>query len=201
MKERSRMIYSDLVQIFFYNYLNEIGIFNLVLNGLGGNQFIMCKKAVILIFVFFSISTPFIFSQSGNVTAGGNALSASGSVSFSVGQVFCSFNASTMGTITEGVQQPYEISVVTHTEEGLGIILECALFPNPVSDFLTLKIPDYDYTGLCYRIFNINGDLLNGDNIYDPVTYISMSGLKPGIYIIRIINSNKELKSFRIIKI
>ena len=44
---------------------------------------------------------------------GGNANSANGSVSYSVGQVFYTTAFSTNGSISEGVQQPFEISVLS----------------------------------------------------------------------------------------
>jgi hypothetical protein len=45
-------------------------------------------------------------------------------------------NAGTNGTAAQGVQQPYEISVVTAIEKALDILLEMVVYPNPATDFV-----------------------------------------------------------------
>lgn len=57
-----------------------------------------------------------------NVT-GGNASGSGGSASYSVGQFVYQTHTGTSGSVSEGVQQPYEISVVTGLEEAKGINL------------------------------------------------------------------------------
>ncbi len=63
------------------------------------------------------------FSQESVNISGGNAIGTGGSVSYSVGQVFFNTSESTTGSVTEGIQQPYEISVVTSIKEAIGINL------------------------------------------------------------------------------
>ena len=48
---------------------------------------------------------------------GGDATGSGGSVSYSVGQVVYTTNKGTNGSVVEGVQQPYEILVVTAIKE------------------------------------------------------------------------------------
>ena len=54
---------------------------------------------------------------------GGDASGGGGSVSYSVGQVVYTTHTGTSGSVAEGVQQPYEISVVTGLEEAQSINL------------------------------------------------------------------------------
>ena len=45
----------------------------------------------------------------------------------------------TNGTVVQGVQQPFEVSIMTgieHTEIQIGV----KAYPNPTTDFLTLKM-------------------------------------------------------------
>jgi hypothetical protein len=81
---------------------------------------------------------------------GGNVSGSGGSVSYTVGQILYNTISGTNGTLAQGVQQPYEISVVTGIEEALGISLEIVVFPNPATDFINLKIENYDVQNLRY---------------------------------------------------
>ena len=66
--------------------------------------------------------------------AGGNTFGSGGTASYTVGQVAYTTNSSASGTITQGVQQPYEILVATGVAEAKGISLECIVYPNPTND-------------------------------------------------------------------
>ncbi|MGC8754863.1 MAG: hypothetical protein ACP5QJ_07625, partial [Thermosulfidibacteraceae bacterium] len=54
--------------------------------------------------------------ESVNAT-GGNASGNGGTVAYSVGQVVYTTNTGTNGSVAQGVQQPFEISVVSGIEE------------------------------------------------------------------------------------
>ena len=64
--------------------------------------------------------------ESVNAT-GGNASGSGGSASYSVGQVVYTNNTGTSGSVAQGVQQPFEISVVTGIEEAKGINRDYAI--------------------------------------------------------------------------
>ena len=66
---------------------------------------------------------PEAYAQQGIPSSGGNAASAGGSVSFSIGQVFFHAQNAANGSIVQGVQQPYEISVVTENKDAKDISL------------------------------------------------------------------------------
>ncbi len=131
---------------------------------------------------------------------GGNASGSGGSVSYSVGQVVYTTNTGTNGSVAQGVQQPYEISVVTGLEVAPGINLTCLAYPNPTTDFLQLKVESEKLKDLIYQLFDINGKLLENKKVEDDETSIVMSNLVPAIYFLKIIQNNKEVKSFKIIK-
>jgi len=97
------------------------------------------------------------------------------------------------------VQQPFEISVITGFEEA-SILLELAVYPNPASDYVILKIKSNEFVKLNYRLFSINGRLIQSRKPDGDQTQIQMAGLKPGTYILRISENNIELKTFKIIK-
>ena len=136
-----------------------------------------------------------------NINAtGGNASGSGGTVSYSVGQVVYTTNTGTNGFVAQGIQQPYEISVVTGIEEAKGINLMVSAYPNPTSDYLTLRIDEFEISDLSYQLYDINGKLLQSEKITGNQTSIVMSNLVPSIYLVKVIQGNKEVKTFKIVK-
>ena len=129
--------------------------------------------------------------------AGGDAASDGGSVSFSVGQVVFGANAGTNGSVTEGVQQPYEISVLSVVEQAENISL--SVYPNPSTDYLYLTSSD-EISNLSYQLFDMNGKLLQSEKIVGNQTNINMQGLVSATYFVKVSQGNKTVKSFKIIK-
>lgn len=139
-------------------------------------------------------------AQTSIPATGGNASSGGGSVNYSVGQVVYTTNTGTNGSVAQGAQQPYEISVVTGLEEAKGINLSVSAYPNPTINYLTLKVENYDTTIFSYQLFDMNGKLLQGKKLTDNETSIVMSNLVPATYFVKVTEGNKEVKTFKIIK-
>ncbi len=131
---------------------------------------------------------------------GGNASGNSGSVSYTIGQVFYITSAGTNGSVAEGVQQPYEISVVVGVEEAEGINLVCRAFPNPATDFLTLEVEIHDNKDYFFQLYDMMGKLLVSENLIDTRTTISMQNLPPAIYFLKITVNQRVVKTFKIVK-
>ena len=140
--------------------------------------------------------------ESVNAT-GGNASGSGGSASYSVGQVVYQTHTGTNGSVSEGVQQPYEISVVTGIEEAKGINLSVTAYPNPTTDFLQLKVDastTLSIRSLVYQLYDLNGSLLKTEKLHDIETKINMGGLPASTYLLRLLDDTKEVKTFKIIK-
>ena len=158
------------------------------------------KKLKLSVLLLLVIGLTGLQAQEAVTASGGNA-SGSGTVSYSVGQVVYTTNTSTIsGSVTQGVQQPYEISVVTGLEEIVGTTLICSVYPNPATYFIKLKVENYKTENLAYQLFDISGNLLENKKIEGNETTISMVKLIPAIYFLKVIDYNKEVKIFRIIK-
>ena len=132
--------------------------------------------------------------------SGDNASGGGGSASYSVGQVVYTTNTGTSGSVAQGVQQPYEISVVTAIEEAKGINLSVTAYPNPTTDYLTLEVKDFELSTLHFQLYDMNGKLLQNEKITGNQTSISMSNLVPANYLVKVIQGDKEVKTFKIIK-
>lgn len=164
---------------------------------------VKCRKlkvlrvATLLTFTF-SLST--VSAQTSVNATGGNASGSGGSASYSVGQVVYTTNTGTNGSVAEGVQQPYEISVVTGLEEAKGINLSVSAYPNPTTDYLQLKVESEKLKDLSYQLYDMNGKLLQSEKITGKQTSIVMSNLVPANYYVKVVHGNKEIKTFKIVK-
>ncbi|MFZ4725899.1 MAG: T9SS type A sorting domain-containing protein [Paludibacter sp.] len=150
----------------------------------------------------FGLST--LMAQQTVPTSGGNASSADGTVSYTVGQLVSTTVTGISGTVAQGVQQAYEISTVTGMEL-MGIDLQYAVYPNPTTDFLVLKVKENAYMGTCdFQLIDMNGRLMATKQIKAGETIIPMNEYSRGAYLLKITNTkstvSKEIKSFKIIK-
>ena len=135
-----------------------------------------------------------------SILSGSGSASGDGTVSYSVGQVAYLTKSGTDGTITEGIQQPYEILIPTGIDEEKGITLECLIYPNPANRYIKLKIEKHDINYLRYQLYNMNGLLLQNMKIESEETFIPMEDLAKATYILKITENGKVLKTFQVIK-
>jgi hypothetical protein len=157
------------------------------------------RKILITIFLC-SLSIVVIQAQETIPATGGNATGSGGSVSYTVGQITYGTFSGVNGSVAQGVQQPYEISLVTGTEEAKEIDLLFSAYPNPATGFLTLKVGNYDNSDLSYELFDINGNLLENKKIEGIETTIQFENRTPSVYFLKVTCNNKMVKTFKIIK-
>jgi hypothetical protein len=157
------------------------------------------KKLKLSALLLLGLGLTGVQAQESNDATGGNATGSGGTASYSVGQVVCNTYTGTNGSVAEGVQQPYEISIVTAIEQVQGINL--SVYPNPTTNYLTLSIDEFDFQNLSYQLVDNTGKLLKSERITSNQTNIDMGNLVRAIYIIKVIqNNSKEVKTFKLIK-
>ena len=144
--------------------------------------------------------TTTLFAQEANVVSGGNASSSTGSVSYSVGQTFSNTSESNTGSVATGVQQAFEISVISAIVEANSVNLSCEAYPNPVTNYLQLNISELSFEDMEYQLYQANGTLVNSSSVNAKTTAIDMQQYTQGIYILNVISGNTKIKSFRIVK-
>jgi Secretion system C-terminal sorting domain len=138
--------------------------------------------------------------QSAIPAAGGNASGTGGTVSYSIGQVTYHTYSDENKSVAQGVQQPYEISVVTATENTEGITLEYKIYPNPAKEFIILTIAPFNDENFKYRLYDLSGILILEKKIMAGMTEIPVDSFTPSMYFLRIFKDNLEVKLFKIIK-
>lgn len=138
-------------------------------------------------------------AQESTNAAGGDASGSGGSVAYSVGQVVYTSNTNGSESVSQGVQQTYEISDVGIKETELNISL--VAFPNPTAENLTIEISDYNNEKLKYQLYDMQGKLLNSGDIVAKQTQIDMLNLSRASYFVNVLNEeNIKVQSFKIIK-
>jgi hypothetical protein len=160
---------------------------------------IQIRKTIIELLVSCLCLT-IVQGQSTIPATGGNATGSGGSVSYTVGQITYQTLSGTSGTVAQGVQQPYEISIVTAIENTEGITLEYKVYPNPTRGLITLTIKPFDDENFRYRLFDLNGILLQDKKIESEETEISLESFSSSMYFLKVIKDNMEVKIFKIIK-
>ena len=163
------------------------------------------KKLKLCAILLLSIGLTELSAQTAIPSAGGNAAGAGGSVSYSVGQVVYEGITGANGSVSAGVQQPYEISVVTGLNDDNSISLVCSVYPNPTSNFLTLRFVGGAQNQYTATLYNNGGMLLKSIKIEANETSIDMSNLVTATYFLKIVSSKnssstQEIKTFKIVK-
>jgi len=156
------------------------------------------KMLIFIVALFLGSGLTGLQAQDAILASGGNGSNIGGSVSYSIGLVVYTTYTGTNGSMAQGVQQPFEISV--GMDEIKGVSLYCSAYPNPATDFLTLKVENLDYSTLTFFLYDMNGTLLESKKLAGNETNIAMSNLIPATYFLKVTDLNQDVKTFKIIK-
>jgi hypothetical protein len=151
--------------------------------------------AALFVVILFSTG---IYAQTGIITTGGNATSSSGSVSYSIGQVFYLTHESTAGKIHEGVQQAYEIFTVDVPGVDAGV--DISLFPNPANTHFIIRTGEIQSRKLRFQMIDLQGQMLESGDLNETETIIHVNSLSPSGYFINILSDDITIKTFKLIK-
>ncbi|NOR88297.1 MAG: T9SS type A sorting domain-containing protein [Bacteroidales bacterium] len=158
------------------------------------------KNLKLTITLFCGLGLTNLLAQETINVTGENASGNGGSVSYSIGQLVYKSHTGENTSILEGVQQPYEISVVVSIPEAENIKLSISAYPNPTNRYLTVKVENYDTEDLQYQFFDTNGKHLQTIQATGLETQIEVIKLVPANYFVKVLDNRKEIKVFKIIK-
>lgn len=154
------------------------------------------KLFCFLILILFIIP---LQAQESIHASGGNASGNDGNSSYSVGQVTYTVVESSSGIENLGIQLPFEI-VALGNDAYPDITLQMFVYPNPVDSFIVLKIDNYKTQPMHYILSDINGRELSSQTISESESQIDMNYLPSAIYFLQVMDADKILKSFKILK-
>ena len=104
----------------------------------------------------------------------------------------------TTGSVSQGVQQSFEITTLNLEKNKLNLSLSA--YPNPVQTQLILLIGNYNQEKLKYNIVSSEGELLSQGNIQTIETIIDLQQLPKAMYFIEVQDQSTKIQTFRIIK-
>jgi hypothetical protein len=157
----------------------------------------LLKKSIFLASVL--LATQLVHSQEAIPASGGEAAGSGGSGSYAVGQVFYTAHSAASGSVSQGVQHPFEIQTLSNPEL-ITVNLTAVTYPNPTKGFIILKITDSALNNLRYTLFDVNGKSIASDSITESSTQIQLKHLLIGAYILKVSQQNQSLKTFKILK-
>ncbi len=158
------------------------------------------KKTKFYVILLLGLGLTTAKAQEAVINLGGNASSNAGTVSYSVGQLVFNTTSGSTGSVSQGVQHPYEISVVLGLEEAIVTNLNLYAYPNPTTDLITLKVDNVDNNQLSYQIFDFNGRLLANKKVSGNETNIYLGNFTSATYFLKVFQKSKQIKTFKIIK-
>lgn len=158
------------------------------------------KKAKLIALLLSGFVLTGLQAQVTVAASGGNASGIGGSESYSIGQIFYTTNSAANGSVAQGVQQVFEITIFTGIQTPFDITLNYSAFPNPTTNFIKLRVGDLKMENVFYILYDIKGNLLESKMVKGNETIIEMNQLVSATYFLKVIQNAKELKSFKIIK-
>jgi hypothetical protein len=156
----------------------------------------MKKYNYLLILIFFGLSIN-LKAQNNTVSSGGDAEGSNGSISFTVGQVVYTSAEGSNGSVNQGVQQPYDIDIITGIEHKE---IELTLYPNPTLGQFNLSIADSRVSEYSIQLFDVAGRLLLSKKQLLELNSISLEQYATGTYTLSVFKKEELVKSFRIVR-
>jgi uncharacterized membrane protein len=100
--------------------------------------------------------------------------------------------------VQEGVQQAYVITPVAVEEINTGIDLQ--VFPNPTNRNLSLYFREGFGEEFYYQFIDLQGKILLSSKLTNVQTEIATESFAAGTYMLRILQSDKSIQTFKIVK-
>jgi hypothetical protein len=160
-------------------------------------------KAIALFVILFLIghAPQTVYGQQSIPAAGGEARGSGGKASITAGQLIYTTYSSPSGSVSQGVQQAYTVTVVSVDGTSLADRLQCMVYPNPVQHQLSLELEGKFKQGLAYELFDMSGKLMKSSIIESNLTIIPMDDLVASTYLLTVMGkSQAPIKTFKIIK-
>ena len=139
-----------------------------------------------------------LFSQSSIHTSGCSLTNKYGSVSYSIGQVFCQQVLNTNGSVSQGVQQAYVISTLNLLENTFNFSLSA--YPNPTSDNVTLHVGNFNEEKLNYKLLDATGKEIQKGIIEQQETMLDIKTLPSATYFLEVLQHTQKVQTFKISK-
>lgn len=160
----------------------------------------MCnKKTKMITVLILSLIVLDLKSQTSAIASGGVANGSGGTVSYTVGQPCYKSDVGENGAIEEGIQQSYEIPIVTEVK-GKEVNATITVLLIARDNRLILRVNNIELSDLSFQLYNINGKILHKGRITAKETTISISNYPSATYFINVLDRDKRINTIKIVK-
>ena len=154
-----------------------------------------------LFFVGTFFFTQQLQAQQATLSSGGNGTGTGGSFAYSIGQTVYTAQSNSATSLSKGVQQGFELFLITGLEDEDRFGLAATVFPNPTSNYLTVEIKNYSPdTAMEIFLFDVKGQQVLRQQVVDVQTQLQMEHLSAALYVLKLIQGNKLVKVVKVIK-
>jgi len=105
---------------------------------------------------------------------------------------------SSTGTITQGIQQPYEFYAVGIEEWDPTI--QISAYPNPLTTQLTVSFSDEVSEGMSYQLTDGSGRLVETGALESKETFIDVQALARSNYFLTIYKKDQSVRVYKLVK-
>ncbi len=147
--------------------------------------------AILFVLIMFQTKAQEVISSGGDYNE-----NATISISWTLGEPVIETVSNTSNVLTQGFQQTK--LTVSEIFEINSKNISISLFPNPTQDFVNLEVDNYN--NLTFQLFSFNGKLIQTNKLSSKNTEIKMTNLSAATYFLKILNNNKLIKTYKIIK-
>ncbi|OFY47386.1 MAG: hypothetical protein A2Y87_09250 [Bacteroidetes bacterium RBG_13_46_8] len=131
--------------------------------------------------------------------SGGSGQNGSIAMAWTIGEPVISTLSGTGLILTQGFHQP-EINGPDAIRVFEGPDYSIDAYPNPAVDFLILSLDIPEMQDFQYVLYDLNGTLLVQELLVSKQTAVDMTDYQAGIYVLKVIQSDQEIKIFKIVK-
>ena len=153
------------------------------------------RKVKLCVILMLVIGIAELKAQEAIPASGGNSSGTGGSVTYTIGQTVYTANLASSGSMSQGVQQPFEIYVVTGIADRQEFSLRCSVYPNPANDFLILSVTGGLPSTYLASLFDSSGKMLTNTTVSSSETKIDLHGLAQSTYFLRIYETGQLSRS------
>jgi hypothetical protein len=157
------------------------------------------KQLTLTLIISLLTSTMMLTAQE-VVSSGGTHASGSGvSLSWTIGEPVSETLTNGTYTLTQGFHQS-RLSA-TAVDDILIPGVSLAVYPNPFSSVLQVKVGEGDFSQLQYSLLSLDGKVLLSNKLTKTLSQIDMQSFASGSYLLRIHGKTGEpVKTFKVVK-
>lgn len=137
-------------------------------------------------------------SQQVLTSTGFHAQNEQGMLSWTLGEPFVNTLISDESILTQGFHQGKLI--VTSVVEKEILSFEIIAYPNPAKDILNLRFDPETSASLRYAVYSMQGQFLSEGRLGSSTAEISFLNQKPGLYLVKILMDETEVRIFKVLR-